>query len=174
MFVSMSTHKMQNMQSVIHRFFSSLYLNIHVEPPSYKTVLVGQLTLWCLNAGISALDYIIFSGDTSGLINLFNACQSNFANFIGVKILAKLQKLTCVQGKQVKWLNKSTCQFPENATGSICKYWVKVNQMVRNRVSAWWSTKSSSGCKLNRRRHIWKAVRGMKDEVIIFKKNLLN
>ena len=64
------------------------------------------------------------------------------------------------------------CQFPETATGSIHKYWIKVNWMVRNRVSAWWSTKSSSGCKLKRRRHIWKAVRGMKDEVRMFKKSV--
>jgi len=44
-----------------------------------------------LNAGISVLDYIIFSDDTSGLINLFNSCQTKFAHFIGLKILARLQ-----------------------------------------------------------------------------------
>jgi hypothetical protein len=46
--------------------------------------------------------------------------------------------------------------------------------MVRNRVSAWGSTKSSSGCKSRRRRHMWKAMRGMKDEVRMFKKNCGN
>jgi len=33
MFVITSTYKMNNMQSVIQRFPSSLYLNIHIEPP---------------------------------------------------------------------------------------------------------------------------------------------
>jgi hypothetical protein len=42
--------------------------------------------------------------------------------------------------------------------------------MVRNRVSAWGSTKSKSGCKLKRRRQIWRALRGMKDEVRMSKR----
>jgi len=42
--------------------------------------------------------------------------------------------------------------------------------MVRNRISAWGSTKSSSGCKLKRRRQICKALRRMKDEVKMFKR----
>jgi hypothetical protein len=37
--------------------------------------------------------------------------------------------------------------------------------MVRKRVSAWGSTKSSSGFKLKRRRQIWKELRRIKDEV---------
>jgi len=32
----------------------------------------------------------------------------------------------------------------------------------------------ASGCKSMRRRHIWKAVRGMKDEVRMFEKNCGN
>jgi hypothetical protein len=44
--------------------------------------------------------------------------------------------------------------------------------MVRNRVSAWGSTKSSSGCKLKRRRQICKAMRRMKDEVRMFKRSV--
>jgi hypothetical protein len=42
--------------------------------------------------------------------------------------------------------------------------------MVRNRGSASGSTKSSSGCKLKRRRQIWKALRRMKDEVRTLKR----